>query len=502
MRRLLTLIVAGLAGLLLAGAYEPVNIWFLAPLAIAILVAIQWDAKNIDGFLTGLVFGFVSFFVQHMWLRVVGADAQLVLSIYLAVWIAFVGLGTAFLSRNLPKWIALIGITGLWVLEEALRGRYPFGGYPWARIVFSQSDGLLAQWSTLLGVPAVTAMVVLIATSTAIALRYRTRQTIAVAIVVILVSISIPRLITTNTTSENNLTIAVVQGGTPQTGLGAMDVRKAVLENHARVTVELADQVRKGEAKPPDLVLWPENSSDLNPFQDVEAQTIISRASQAIDAPILVGAVVDSFTDPDNEVYNMGILWDPKTGPGDTYIKNAPVPFGEFIPFRSLLTSLISRYERVPRDFAHGQDPGIFTVNGITLGDLICFEVAVDKVVNRVIDEGAGALVVQTNNATYANSALPAQQLAIEKMRAIEMGRAVVVAATTGISAFIDPNGNVEQILADGEVGAFVVDVPSITDRTIGSFLGPLVEIFLCLVALALLVVAWTRRRTNPQVRL
>jgi len=268
------------------------------------------------------------------------------------------------------------------------------------------------------------------------------------------------------------------------------------------VTVELADQVRKGEAKPPDLVLWPENSSDLNPFQDVEAQTIISRASQAIDAPILVGAVVDSFTDPDNEVYNMGILWDPKTGPGDTYIKNAPVPFGEFIPFRSLLTSLISRYERVPRDFAHGQDPGIFTVNGITLGDLICFEVAVDKVVNRVIDEGAGALVVQTNNATYANSALPAQQLAIEKMRAIEMGRAVVVAATTGISAFIDPNGNVEQILADGEVGAFVVDVPSITDRTIGSFLGPLVEIFLCLVALALLVVAWTRRRTNPQVRL
>lgn len=502
MHRVVILVISGLAGLLLAAAYEPVNLWWLAPISIAILVTLQWNARKLDGFFTGFVFGFVSFFAQHMWLRVVGEDAQLVLSVYLAVWIAFVGLGTAFLSRKLPKWLALLGITGLWVLEEALRGRYPFGGYPWARIVFSQSDGLLAQWSTLLGVPAVTAVVVLVATSIAIAFRIRTRESIAVSLSVIFLSFLVPRFITADTNSEGSLTIAVVQGGTPQTGLGAMDVRKAVLENHARVTVQLADQIRKGEAKAPDLVLWPENSSDLDPFQDLEAQTIISRASQAINAPILVGAVVDSFTDPENEVYNMGILWNPRTGPGDTYIKNAPVPFGEFIPFRSLLTSLISRYERVPRDFAHGQEPGIFTINGITLGDLICFEVAVDKVVNRVIDEGAGVLVVQTNNATYANSALPAQQLAIEKMRAIEMGRAVVVAATTGISAYINPNGNIEQTLVDGQVGAFVVEVPSITDRTTGSVLGPLVEIFLCLVALAFLVIAWTRRSTNTQVRL
>ena len=502
MRRLLALGMAAVAGLLLAGAYEPFNLWFLAPVAISILVIIQWKARNREGFLTGFVFGFVTFYVQHMWLSVVGTDAQLILSIYLALWIAFVGLGTAFVSRNLPSWLAIVAVTGLWVLEEALRGRYPFGGYPWARIVFSQSDGPLAQWSTLLGVPAVTAVVVLLAASCALALVHRTGASIGLCLVVIGIALVIPRFVTADVTSNRNITIGVVQGGTPQTGLGAMDVRKAVLENHARVTVEMAAQVRAGEVAKPDLVLWPENSSDLNPFEDVDAKTIISRASQAVDAPILVGAVVDSFTDPDNEVYNMGILWDPKEGPGETYIKNAPVPFGEFIPFRSLLTSIISRYERVPRDFAHGQEPGIFNVNGTTLGDLICFEVAVDKVVDTVIDGGAEILVVQTNNATYANTALPAQQLAIEKMRSIEMGRAVVVAATTGISAYIEPNGNFVELLNDGEVGAFVAEVPAFTERTSGSLLGPFFEITLCLVAMTLIVLAWTRRRKVEQVRL
>ena len=209
----------------------------------------------------------------------------------------------------------------------------------------------------------------------------------------------------------------------------------------------------------------------------------------------MVGAVVNSATDPANEVYNMGILWDPLTGPGDTYIKNAPVPFGEFIPFRSLLTQFISRYDRVSRDFAHGTEPGIFVVDGLMLGDLICFEVAVDPVVNRVVNEGTQILVVQTNNATYSGTALPQQQLHIERLRAIEYERTVVVAATTGISAEILPDGSVGQTLPDGVTGSFVVEVAPRSNLTLGARLGPYIEVILCLFAIAALVIMPIRQR-------
>ena len=108
------------------------------------------------------------------------------------------------------------------------------------------------------------------------------------------------------------------------------------------------------------------------------------------------------------------------------------------------------------------------------MGDLICFEVAVDPVVNRVINEGAQVLVVQTNNATYAGTALPQQQLNIERLRAIENDRTVVVAATTGISARITPDGSVDPILEDGEVGSFVVEVAPRRESDAGGTIRPL----------------------------
>jgi apolipoprotein N-acyltransferase len=222
---------------------------------------------------------------------------------------------------------------------------------------------------------------------------------------------------------------------------------------------------------------------------------LIEKAVKAIGVPILVGAVVDSATDPENEVYNMGILWDSLAGPGETYIKNAPVPFGEFIPFRSILTQFISRYDRVSRDFAHGTEPGIFTVNEVLLGDLICFEVAVDPVVNRVVREGAQVLVVQTNNATYSGTALPQQQLHIERLRAIEYDRTVIVAATTGISAEILPDGSVGQTLPDGATGSFVVEVSTQSNLTFAARFGSYVELLLCLIGIGVLASIPIRER-------
>jgi apolipoprotein N-acyltransferase len=496
-RPLLFMAVAAVAGIALSAAYAPFNVWWLAPVSIALLVGVQWKSSVKRGLVTGFIFGFASFFSQHMWLGVVGTDAHWLLSTYLALWIAAVGAGTSYISSRVKFPLAIIGITTLWVLEEAVRGRFPFGGYPWARIVFSQSDAPLVHWSAIAGAPFVTAIVVLLGAFVAATVLRPTRKALTSLIVVVLLCFIVPLLSTTPRGNQEVFTVAVVQGGTPQTGMGAMDVRRAVLENHVRETILLANKIESGEIPRPDLILWPENSTDIDPYKDLEAFNDISTAARAAQAPILVGAVVDSLDSPETEVYNMGILWDPIRGPGETYIKNAPVPFGEFIPFRSLLTRFIERYERVPRDFVAGQSPGIFDINGTTVGDLICFEVAVDPVVNSIVRDGAALILVQTNNATYADTALPEQQLNIERIRSIEMGRAVVVAATTGISAAIAPDGSVETMLPDGAVGSFIYEAPVIMDRTLGSLFGPTVEMLMCILAVLVLIATPIRQRLS-----
>ena len=124
-------------------------------------------------------------------------------------------------------------------------------------------------------------------------------------------------------------TVAVIQGDVPRAGLDFNAQRRAVLDNHVQQTLELAQDVAAGEEPQPDVVIWPENSSDIDPYTNADAAREIDRAAAAIDAPILVGAVVEG---PGENVSNTAIVWDPDDGPGDTYVKRHPVPFGEYIP--------------------------------------------------------------------------------------------------------------------------------------------------------------------------
>jgi apolipoprotein N-acyltransferase len=234
--------------------------------------------------------------------------------------------------------------------------------------------------------------------------------------------------------------VAVVQGNVPRAGLDFNAQRRAVLDDHVQETLQLAGDVRSGAAVQPDLVIWPENSSDIDPYANSDAAAQIYRAAQAIGAPILVGAVVDG---PGNEVRNMGIVWDPVTGPGQTYVKRHPVPFAEYIPYRSFFRHFSDKVDLVRKDFAAGTEPGVLSIGGARIGDVICFEVVDDGLVRDVVHGGAGMLVVQTNNATFGFTDESSQQLAMSRLRAVEHGRSVVIAATSGISAVIAPDGSV-----------------------------------------------------------
>jgi apolipoprotein N-acyltransferase len=388
------------------------------------------------------------------------------------------------------------------VLEETIRGRIPFGGFPWGNLAFAQPDVMLAEWARVGGTPLVTFLVALIGSALVpVAISVRRREIrpaaawLAVVIAVSVLPLALP------TTDGGDLvggpaeaTIALVQGGTPQTGMGAMDVRRAVLDNHVAQTMLLAAAINSGDQPRPAFVLWPENASDIDPFADADAADAISAAAKAVGAPILVGAVTSVPGNPDG-VWNVGIVWDPDAGPTQMYIKTHPVPFGEYIPFRDLVASLIGRFDRVPRDFIPGTEPGNLEIGGVAVGNVICFEIAYGEVVDAVVDGGARVLTVQTNNATYGDTSQPAQQLGIERMRAIESGRSLLVASTSGISAVVTSAGGIEQSLDEGVQGWLMADVPLRGEQTLATRAGHLLEFLLCLVAVAaiLLGASWSR---------
>jgi apolipoprotein N-acyltransferase len=148
----------------------------------------------------------------------------------------------------------------------------------------------------------------------------------------------------------------------------------------------------------------------------------------------------------ENPLRNAGQLWLPGRGPVQIYVKRQLVPFGEYIPMRSLLQKFTSLPSLQPVNFTPGHKAVVFHVGKIRLGDVICYEVGFDNLVASEVDAGANLLAVQSNDADFeldGQTGESAQQLAMARIRAVESDRAVVYVSTTGESAIIAPNGTV-----------------------------------------------------------
>jgi apolipoprotein N-acyltransferase len=422
-----------------------------------------------------------------------GWGALVALSLLEASFLALLGAALAVVTRSpgWPLWSA-----ALWVGQEALRSRLPFGGFPWGRLAFSQGDSLLTPLAALGGAPVVTFAVALLAGALAwSARRLRTSPPAAAAVLAgALVAVLGGAALVPVPTSGDPVRVAVVQGNVPRLGLDFNAQRAAVLGNHVQATRDLAADVRAGREQQPDLVVWPENASDIDPFTDPAAYDAIDGAVKDVGVPVLVGAVLQG---PGEKVSNAGIVWDPVTGPGERYVKRHPVPFGEYIPFRSLARRITERVDLVPRDFAAGNRVGVMDVGPVRLGDVICFEVAYDGLVRDAVVGGGRLLVVQTNNATYGYSGESAQQLAMGRLRAVEHGRTVLVAATSGISAVITPDGALVDTAPVFTRRVMVEEVPTRDGRTPATRLGAAPEAVLSAAGLLGLALPVLRRRSR-----
>ena len=487
--------IAAISGVATGLAFAPFGLWPFAFLGVAGILSVQWRNGSGRSSVLGFVYGLTFFLVLLPWMTVIGTDAWILLAAYCALWNAALGTAVGPLSRlrGGTVWVA----SG-WVVMEALRGRVPLGGFPWGEIAFSQGNSPMATLTSIGGIAGVTFLVVWIAALTIESVRRRRWRMIAVVVgITAITTVLIPRPFEFGGESGTAV-VAVVQGGTPGTGMDAMGLRRAVLQAHVDQTLALGDAIKAGTVQQPQFVVWPENSSDIDPFLDPSAAEEISAAAEAVGAPIIVGAVVE--TDDPSKVQNAGIVWDPVTGPGEMYVKNHPVPFGEFVPFREQLAPLIGRFERVPRDFVRGDAPGVLDLGGIVTGDVICFEVAYDDVFFGVIDGGAQLITVQTNNATYQGTGQPQQQWDISRLRALQAGRTVVVASTTGVSGFIEPDGTVSARMSEGERGFLVAEVPLRTGRTPSTLMGASPEILAGGAFLTGLVIAmYVRRRKRDR---
>ncbi len=504
-------LLAALGGLAMLLAFPGYGLIGLAPLGPAALTLAVRGRRARGGAWLGLVTGLTFFVPLLSWTGIyVGPVPWLALATSQALYVALVGAAAAVVSRLRfwPLWTA-----ALWVGAEALRGRLPFGGFPWGRLGFSQTDGPLMSLAAYGGVPLVSFAVALIGTllaAAALALHraWRTSSVpeerapslraaallvvavLAVPLVGALAWLPLPG--SSLTAGGDAVTVALVQGNVPRAGLDFNAQRRAVLDNHVERTLELAQAVEDGEQARPDLVIWPENSSDIDPYANDDAARAIDRAAEAIGVPILVGAVVDG---PGDTVRNTAIVWDPENGPGDTYDKRHPVPFAEYIPYRSFFRTFSDKVDLVRRDFLPGDEVGVLDVGDAALGDLICFEVVYDGLTRDVVEGGAGMLVVQTNNATFGFTDESEQQLALSRLRAVEHGRTVAIAATSGISAVVAPDGTVVRDTALFTPAVVVVDVAQRSSTTVATRLGAAPEWLVAVLGLGALAAAVVRAR-------
>ena len=510
-------LLAALGGLTLVFAFPGHDLPGLAVLGPAALALAVHHQRLRSGLWLGLVFGLTFFVPLLSWTGVyVGPLPWLALATWEALHLALLGGVTALTSRLRfwPLWAA-----ALWVADEALRGRGLLGGFPWGRLGLSQTQGPFLSLAAYGGVPLVSFAVALTGTLIAAALlaarrawrstaedareeaaagerSHALRGTAGAVVGVLAVPLLgagawLPLPGDSLTDGGPTRTVAVIQGNVPRAGLDFNAQRRAVLDNHVQETLRLATEVAAGDRPRPDLVIWPENSSDIDPYTNPDAAGQIDRAARAIGAPILVGAVVDG---PGRFISNTAIVWSPTTGPGQTYVKRHPVPLAEYVPARSFFRFFSPLVDRV-HDQRAGTRPGLLSMGGARLGDVICFEVVYDSLVRDVVRDGAGMLVVQTNNATFGFTDESEQQLAISRVRAVEFGRPVVVAATSGISAVIAPDGSVVESSDLFTPQAFVESIAQRSSTTLAARLGEAPEWALTGLGLAAALAAflWSR---------
>lgn len=456
-----SLLLGSLAGLAYYGLVLKWLTTYLGP--------IPWIALSLA---EGLIFGLAVAVIAVVW-----------------KWLAGLNLGAV------KPFIISFAIATIYTGREYFAGQFPFGGLPWARGGLSQVDTYLSKWVWAVDISGLTWLIAFICAL--VTLKFlnplpqgsgvflRTRSWLPTLGAAGIIFIFPALLVLDSSASAGSLKVAAVQGNA-NAGLFAVNPPGSILDKHLAVSKDL---ISSGRARGIDLMVWPENSADLDPVTMSVPQTKINDfVNQDLKAPLLFGNKTFRGTDYFNEVD----LWLPETGLVDWYDKKRPVPFGEYVPNRSFFMSLApDMIGLIGWDMSFGKRDGIFNIpNKGSVGSLICFEVTIDELSYDLVDSGAKAIMIQTNSSDFGKSEQGVQMAAISRMRAIETGRTVVSISTVGVSGIYYPDGSVADELPTFTPGAMVADIPLRNQRTPAVIYGRYIEPSAFAISLAIFPVA------------
>jgi apolipoprotein N-acyltransferase len=428
---LVTLLLSALSGALLSAAFEPVGQWWVAPIALAghIYALSISSRKVLSTFAFALTLNLI---VLHWSSTFVGSIPWLILAI---------GMSLFYLPLALISRWGVAAYPLLYVALEELRNRFPFGGFGWVRIAYTQADAPYSKMAAIGGASALSALTVLTALMLFNALRRKYSPITLLPFLLLLIPINLSTVGTSN--------VLMIQGNVPQLGLDFNSRAKAVFNNHLeRTKMELEKDPNV------DFILWPENSVDVDPFLNSD----VKAGLDSITKPLIIGAIMNKA----DNLLNTSILWGGDLPP--IYIKQHLTPFGEYIPLRSL-ASVISPYTDRVTDFSPGQGQFFFTIKDAVIAPVICFELIDDQLLHQAA-KGSNLIAVQTNSATFGMSAESAQQLSMTRIRAIEHGRNIASVSTTGYSAIIDKSGAVTEQTGMGVAATVRAEVDLIEGQT------------------------------------
>ena len=457
--------LAVVAGLLLTAALPPFGWWPLAIAGAALLAHLlrdrSWRGRALVGFLVGLGFLVPGLFWMSEFTLPGYVVACLFLSTFWAGAIAVVPPG---------RW-AIVGLPAALLLLEAVRGAFPFGGVPVATLAQTQLGGPAMEVARLGGPLLVAAAV----GAAGAALAWRSLVTGAVAVAVVVAGLASPL---GHRTGE--LDAALVQGGGPRGTRAADTDESEVFERH----LEASEDVPVGTT----LTLWPEDVVDVDRLvTTTEEGEALGDLADEKDTTLVAGVV----TGTDQTFTNVAWSWGPDGEPGDAYEKNVRVPFGEWIPFRSLVERL-GDVSDVPRDMHVGTGDGILDTDAGRLGVVISWEIFFAR---RARAADGEVLLNPTNAASFTTGQMPALEIGAARLRAIETGRWVLQAGPTGPSTVIDPDGRVHQ---QTDLGAREVLTATVERRTGDTPYRSLGDRPLLTVAVVALAAAWVLTRRGP----
>ncbi|WP_336645469.1 apolipoprotein N-acyltransferase [Microbacterium sp. USHLN186] len=479
---------AAVAGMLMAAAFPAVAAWPLSFVALALLLPALKGRRMGGAMAVAAAYGLVFFSLQVSFTaRYLGPVPWLALTVVegmlTAIALVPIALAYRWVPRAWPRARVLVlplTVAALWTVHELFLGNWPYGGFPWARLGMSQSQGPFAAVASWVGVSglsfAIVAVVALLVEAAFLVLAgMRASRCVAVGSVtrgrapLIAAAATLLVLLVTPlfpTAPSGAMRIAAVQGDGPT---GYFDEREA----YSVITAQL-DATEPLVGEDVDLLVWPEGGVDYDPFQDWATDRRLTRIVSQVGASLLA----NTATERGSDIYNTSFLWTADGTASQLHDKRHPVPFGEYVPDRDFYYALApDLIGLLGREYTPGTNPPWVDVDGVRVGLAICFDVIYDEVIRESVHAGAQVLVFQTNNADFRGTAENLQQLAFARMRAIETGRSVVNVSTVGTSQIIRPDGTTVSSLDADEAGALLEDVELRSGLTAGVVLGPWIQL-------------------------